>query len=275
MKHDKDFSVTDSARRRHATTTKGSQGSPAIAAPLRVRLTRASVRRLSTPIVGESTVRDSEVLGLGVRRLASGGRSWIVIFRAERGRGAPHRSIILGPIEALTVEAARRLALDIRASAAAGEDPTEARRAARKARSAPAAASTRTIATYAAALEARGVSDRDNVVSALRRHVLKPLGERRLDAIDRAALIGRVKALFDGGPPGAARSVKAKTSTFFARCLNEGLVVAKPIADYALPRETRVEVVKRARRLLTAVLGAGRMAGHRSSRRFALRRRDT
>lgn len=76
-------------------------------------------------------VFDTELTGFGVRVRASGSMSYIVRYRAGRGRGAPVKRVTIASVGKLTPDQARQSAKDILASVVKGEDPAGARTAER------------------------------------------------------------------------------------------------------------------------------------------------
>lgn len=76
--------------------------------------------------------RDEELRGFGVRRNADGSTTYLVEYRAGRGRGFPTRRMTLGRHGALTPEEARRAAKRVLARVANGEDPAADRSHARR-----------------------------------------------------------------------------------------------------------------------------------------------
>ncbi len=78
-------------------------------------------------------VFDSELTGFGVRVRASGVMSYIVRYRAGRGRSAAVKRITIAPVGKVTPDEARQSARDILASVVKGFDPAGERSAERKA----------------------------------------------------------------------------------------------------------------------------------------------
>jgi hypothetical protein len=76
-------------------------------------------------------VRDDELAGFAVRRNADGSKTYLVEYRAGRGRGFPTRRMTLGKHGALTPDEARQRAKQLLAQVAHGDDPA-AQRTARK-----------------------------------------------------------------------------------------------------------------------------------------------
>ncbi len=78
-------------------------------------------------------VFDSELTGFGVRVRASGMMSYIVRYRAGRGRSAAVKRITIASVGKVTPDEARQSARDILASVVKGADPAGERSAERKA----------------------------------------------------------------------------------------------------------------------------------------------
>src|SRR5215203_5224947 len=75
---------------------------------------------------------DEELKGFGLAVTPSGAKSYFVEYRAGRGRSAPTRRLVLGPIGKLTPDEARRLARTTLADVAHGDDPAGKRSRRRK-----------------------------------------------------------------------------------------------------------------------------------------------
>ncbi len=80
----------------------------------------------------EYVVFDAEIRGFGVRTRPSGAKSYILMYRAGRGRHAPLRKLTLGTIGKLTPDEARKLARQAVGDVAHGRDPAESRTSKRK-----------------------------------------------------------------------------------------------------------------------------------------------
>lgn len=84
-----------------------------------MKLTQRIIEATKPPIDGQRFLRDDELKGLAVRITASGAKSFVWEGRIK-GRV---RRITLGSSPALTVQAARRKALEVKSSIIDGEDP--------------------------------------------------------------------------------------------------------------------------------------------------------
>jgi integrase len=95
------------------------------------RITKRLVDGLGPEATGK-VIRDDELTGFAVRRNADGSRTYLVEYRAGRGRGFPTRRISIGKHGALTPDEARQRAKQMLAQVAHGEDPAGARSARKK-----------------------------------------------------------------------------------------------------------------------------------------------
>ena len=75
------------------------------------------------PQPAEYSVWDSKLPGFGVRVRPTGAKSFIVVYRAGVGRGAPSRRFTIGAVGKLAPEAARTRAKQILYAVAHGRDP--------------------------------------------------------------------------------------------------------------------------------------------------------
>src|SRR5262245_57902571 len=71
----------------------------------------------------ESTLWDDTVSGFGVRVRPTGAKSYVVVYRAGAGRGAPVRRYTIAAVGKITPEGARARAKVILGSVAHGRDP--------------------------------------------------------------------------------------------------------------------------------------------------------
>jgi integrase len=77
-------------------------------------------------------IRDEDLTGFGARLNANGSVSYLVEYRAGRGRGFPVRRLVIGKHGALTPDKARSLAKAMLARVVAGDDPAAERAGLRK-----------------------------------------------------------------------------------------------------------------------------------------------
>jgi hypothetical protein len=159
----------------------------------------------------EYAVWDAQLSGFGIRVRPTGAKSYVVLYRAGTGRGAPQRRFTIGAVGKITPDRARKRAKGILGAVAHGKDP-----AAEKAdeRGAP------TVAELADRFMAEHVGPKRKPGTAdFYRHLLdkiiRPeLGATKVDKLTRATvakLHGKLNATpfqdrpQDGGPecPGA------------------------------------------------------------------------
>jgi integrase len=206
---------------------------------VRKALSQIAVERAECP-PGKSEIIlwDPTLPGFGCRIRPSGGRTWIVAYRAGRSRLAPKKRFTLGNVSVLPLGEARRLARTKLGEVATGRDPAaEVRQKARRERASLAPA----LDAYEASLERRQVVKRKDLLSLLRRELLAPLGNVDLAEIDRQALAERVAAIAGSGRAGTAADFKTRATVFLNWCVDQGLIAANPAAGWRRPRATRAE----------------------------------
>lgn len=224
--------------------------------PRRVKLTNERVRQLEPPPTGEATLWDTEVLGLGVRCLSTGVKSYIVVYRAGHGRAGTARRVTLGKVQGLRLEDARDAALDLRARVLRGEDPAMELRIARTAPKVEVVTLSAALAKYVADLARRGVANRSQVESALRRSLLgegtgdksAAVGDIDLACVTRRSVVRAVEALEDAGKAAAAKALRGHASTFLKWCADRGMIESNPLQGYRAPRATKAQRVERSGR---------------------------
>jgi hypothetical protein len=86
------------------------------------RITKRMVDGLE-PREAEYTTWDRDLTGFGVRVRPTGAKSYIVAYRAGRGRSAPYRRQTIGAANKLSPDQARQEAERILAGATLGSDP--------------------------------------------------------------------------------------------------------------------------------------------------------
>jgi Arm domain-containing DNA-binding protein len=89
-----------------------------------LRITKRTVDALQ-PSCNEFTVWDNAVTGFGVRMRPTGAKSYVVVYRAGAGRGAPVRRYTIAAVGKITPERARARAKVILGSVAHGHDPAD------------------------------------------------------------------------------------------------------------------------------------------------------
>ncbi|MXY40614.1 MAG: DUF4102 domain-containing protein [Rhodospirillaceae bacterium] len=100
-------------------------------ARVKLTLTKRTIEALE-PADKSWIAWDDKLVGFGCRVQPSGTRSFIVNYRpGDGGRRAPNRRVVIGRFGRMTVDQARRKAQDLLGRVARGEDPAQARAAAR------------------------------------------------------------------------------------------------------------------------------------------------
>jgi integrase len=172
----------------------------------------------------ETTYWDVTVKGLGVRALASGVRSWVYRYRDTYGK---KRQIALGDVSAVSLDAARKAAMEHAAKVTLGGNPSAERRSRR------AATSLSDVVTLYLKYAEREQRPRSYVETEryLMKHA-KSLHSQAADAITRveiARLLEKVSA--DHGPI-AANRCRAALSAMWTWALKRGHITgdANPVA---------------------------------------------
>lgn len=203
------------------------------------------------PDKSELVLWDSVQPGLIVRVRPSGQKSFALRYRPGGGRDAPVRKLTIGDVGTISLADARKVARQRLGEVAAGRDPTEEGRAKKseaklKARSLLSVALT----SYDHDLERRGIVNRAQWMSALRRDLLGKIGDVDVRDLDRPRLVGLFRRIADEGRPGAAKDLRTRVAVLLNWCTNEGLIVASPLAGYRNPRRSRSQIVDQAGRAI-------------------------
>jgi integrase len=182
------------------------------------RITKRVIDGLK-PEPKEFAVWDAKLPGFGVRVRPSGAMSYIVVYRAGAGRGAPVRRFTIANVGKTTPEAARRRAKAILGAVAHGQDPAGEKASER---------GTLTIARLADRFMSEHVEQKRKPGTAVfYRHLLdkiiKPeLGASKADKVTRAQvgrLHGKLKAT-----PFQANRVLAVIGSMYAFAGRSGIV---------------------------------------------------
>jgi integrase len=156
------------------------------------RLTKRVVDGLRRRSV-DYTAWDRDVRGFGLRVRTTGAKSYVMVYRAGSGRGAPLRRVTLARVGDVTPEQARTLAEQARGLIAHGKDPAAVKTAERNANSLREFAEV-FLAEHADAK--RKPSTAAQYRDALERLVLPELGSRKVDKVtvaDVAKLHSKLK----------------------------------------------------------------------------------
>jgi integrase len=216
------------------------------------RITKRVVDGLKVE-ASEYAVWDAQLPGFGVRVRPSGSMSYVVVYRAGSGRGAPFRRFTIASVGKTTPESARQRAQAILAAVAHGRDPAGEKT---DERGAP------TVAELADRFLAEHVNaKRKPGTTATYRYVIessvKPhLGTTKADKLTRAAVAKMHGALKDK-PSWANRALAVVGSmyTFAARAgiIPEGINPARRIDKFAEKSRERFLTSEELERLGTAI----------------------
>jgi integrase len=205
--------------------------------PNRIKLTQQFVDAATCPHDQDEVVwHDRDLPGLCLRVRRSGAKAYTVRYRTS-GRGSPQRRLTLD-VDKIPLGDARREIRRRMGEVATGRDPAGERQEQHKRERARLGAA---LDTYEAHLERRQVVKRGEVMSLLRREMLRPLGNIGLGELDRAQMVQRVAAIEASGRPGAARELKARAAVFLSWAVDQGMIRANPMAGWRRPRATRAE----------------------------------
>jgi integrase len=148
------------------------------------KITKTAVEALEPGPAGEATLWDTELKGFGVRVRAGGTRTYLVQYRAGKGRSAPLRKLTIGKHGSpWTAETARKEAKIRLGNVAEGQDPARVR-AAEKAIPTISWVAERFLADYAETkLKPRSVEEYRKLING---EIIPKLGTLRADTILRA-----------------------------------------------------------------------------------------
>lgn len=189
-----------------------------------MKFTKATVERLELPADKKDRVFFDDALpGFGLRLREGGSKRWIIQYRV----GTQQRRMVLGTIQTLDVEEARKRAREALSKVHLGSDPQLAKVEARAEASvtlAPVAEDY--LERYAATrLKARSLIE-------VRRHLRthwKPLGKLPVRKITRANVAARLAAIAKENGPVAANRARAALSSLYAWAIAEGIADANPV----------------------------------------------
>ena len=179
----------------------------------RFTFTKEKLDALKPPQTGRRAVHDTKTPGLSLRITPTGVKTFS-LFRRVKG-GEPFR-VTLGRYGkgGITIDQARRLAGNINAKAAEGVNVAEAKRAHRAERTLD--------ELFAEYLERHAKSQKRTWAEDQQRfkqYLAKPLGKKKLSAINRAAIASIHSAITNDGHPVVANRVLALVSSVFGRAI--------------------------------------------------------
>lgn len=189
-------------------------------------LTDTFLRAVRAPPSGRIEYADQSCRGLNWRITAAGARSWSYRYRAPV-TGKLSRATI-GPYPEVSLSEARTAADDLRKVVAAGGNPSEAKRQAK--RDAPGrtfkALSDRYLAEYARRQKKSAGQDERN----LKLHILPKWSDLDYGAIRRRDVIELVEGIIRDGKPVMANRVQSLVSGVFSFAIDSDLLDANPCA---------------------------------------------
>lgn len=201
------------------------------------RITKRTLDSLK-PNATEFTVWDSAVSGYGVRVRPTGAMSFVVVYRAGSGRGAPVRRYTIAAVGNITPERARTRAKAILGSVAHGNDPAGQKSTER---------GVPTVAELADRFMAEHIVPKRKASTAafyrdiLERLVKPAVGTTKADKLTRLQ-VGKLHSSLSGTPFQANR-VLAAIGSMYAFAVRAGIVAdgTKPATGIEKYRESRRE----------------------------------
>jgi integrase len=214
---------------------------------MRIALTTARIEQATCP-PGKASIDlwDTVQPGLLLRTYPTGKKTFMAFYRVGSGRKAPQRWDRLGDAAAISLKAAREAARSKLGAVAKGADPAGERRAQAKrdrARLGPA------LDAYEADLTRRQVVKAKDRMALLRRE-LKPLGNVDLATISRNDIVRLINGIEQDDRPGAAQDLRKNAAVFLGWAVDQGLIMASPLAGWRRPRRTRAQLLSRPGRAL-------------------------
>jgi integrase len=190
---------------------------------LKVRLTDALLRSAKPPAAGRFEFNDVACSGLEFRITAGDARSWSFRFRDVAGK---QTRATIGEYPAIGLKAARAAADAMRARVAAGGNPVEEKRAARRGASGQTfeALAARYLTEHAERHKRSHKRDARN----LDLHVLPHWRGRRFATIRRGDVIELVERLIAAGKPTLANRMQSLVSSIFTFGMDSAVVEANP-----------------------------------------------
>ncbi len=190
--------------------------------------TKAAIEALPIPEKGWTYYYDLKVQGLGIGVGSTGKRSF-VLYRKIHGK--PER-ITLGRYPDLTIEQARGKASEINADIAGGLNPNEVKRG-RKAELTFAELFTEYLERHSKPNKKTWAEDE----SQFKTYLAKPLGNKKLSAIDRSSIAIIHSNITKAGHATTANRVKALVSSVYGWAISAGRWQTNPATGIRLNKE--------------------------------------
>jgi integrase len=189
---------------------------------LEINFTKDNIESLPLPATGRVTYHDKHKLAAGLQlRIASTGVKTFGVFRRVRG-GQPEL-VTLGRFPDMTIDQARRQAALINSAIADGANPAAVKRA-HKAEKTFAHLFDEYIARHAKPNKRTWADDEQRY----RQYVEKPLGGKKLTAVDRKSIAAIHSKITLDGHPTVANRILALISSVFGWAINVGLADSNP-----------------------------------------------
>jgi integrase len=201
------------------------------------KLTKRTVDAAGTTD-GAAILWDDEVKGFGLRVAAGGTKSYILSYRAGRGRNAPQHRITIGKHGSpWTPEAARREALRLLGEVAKGGNPAEARKV---------AARMMTLADLCTLYLAEGAGHKKPATlkadkGRINNHILPLLGRQRIDQITRTDVERLVRDVTAGrtAVPMPKEAIRGRVAKGGRGTAAQALAVLGAVMSFAVARGLR------------------------------------
>jgi integrase len=188
-----------------------------------MKLTAAIVRSAGIPpSKSEAIFFDDDVPGFGLRIREAGSRSFVFQYKL----GTKQRRMALGTATALNFAATRKTAEQLYARVKLGQDPASDKSQAQKH-----AAETFIVAAKQF-LKARELKLRKRTLAEMDRHITKhakALHELQLAKITRRDIAAVIIAVTNSKSAVTGNRVRTSLSTFFAWCMQQGLIENNPV----------------------------------------------
>lgn len=203
------------------------------------RLTKRTVDA-ADGTAGAAIIWDDEVKGFGLRVTPGGTKSYVLSYRAGRGRNAPQHRITIGKHGSpWTPEAARREALRLLGEVARGNDPAETRMA---------EARTMTLAALCDLYVAEGMGHKKPATikadrGRIRNHIVPLLGRLRIDKINRTDVERMLRDVTAGrtAAPVPQRPGRGRVAQGGRGTAGQALAVLGAVMSFAVGRGLRAD----------------------------------
>jgi integrase len=200
------------------------------------RLTKRAVDAAEAGSVA-AFIWDDEIKGFGLRIAPGGTKSYVLSYRAGRGRNAPQHRITLGKHGAWTPEQARREARRLLGAIASGDDPAVARKA---------EARTMTLCALTQLYLAEGAGHKKPTTlrsdrGRIQNHLVPLLGKLRIDRITRTDVERMLRDVTAGrtAAPAPDEPRRGKLARGGSGTAAQALAVLSAVMSFAVARGLR------------------------------------